>query len=176
MPVFEFVDADDPTARTRAKSHVARKAHRERRLREIEQYQGGPPPSPSVVVRYPSRTSTSTSDAPRAPGVVVRHPSRTITTTLDAPQIDQPVNRQPPQELLQPAQTELPIVLTRDDTETESDEDGPTIGDLGELDTYASRIAARPRHAFWTAFWQLNPGDRNLLQWCKSALSPLSSI
>lgn len=181
MPVFEFVDADDPTARTRAKSHVARNAHRERRLREIEQYQGGAPPAPSVVVQYPIRTSTSTSDAPRAPGVVVvRHPSRTSTTTPDAPQrLDQPVRRQPTQELqelLQPAPTEQPIVSTRDDTETESDEDVPTIGDLGELDTYASRITARPQHAFWTAFSRLNAGDQNLLQWCKSALSPVPSV
>ena len=155
MPVFEFVDADDPTARTRAKSHVARKAHRERRLREIEQYQNGPPPASSVVVRYRSRAST---------------------TSPDALQLDQPVKRQPTQELLQPAQTEQPMVSTRHDTETESEEDVPIIGDFAGLNTYASRITARPRNAFWTTFSHLDAGDQKLLHWCKSALSLASAM
>ena len=148
MPVFEFVDADDPTARTRAKSHVARKAHRERRLREIEAYQTHTPPAPSAQ-EFPSRAAVSTP----------------ITPYLGKPSKQLPVQKKVPRP---PPITTQPAVLTPPETELESDDDVPSVGDSDGLDTYALRVAARPQDAFWTVYSQLDSGDRNLLQWCKS--------
>ena len=157
MPVFEFVDQEDPTARTRAKSHVARNAHRDRRLREIEAYHSRVRPAPKAV-QYADRTSTS---------------------TPDTPQVDQPIKQQSKQELPPPQYKNPETTLTPPDSEADSGEDVETIGSSGEptgLDTYASRVAARPQDSFWTVYSQLNTGDRNLLQWCKSALSLAPSL
>src|ERR1700730_18563955 len=83
MPVFEFVGSDDPTARRRAKSHLARQAHRERRLREIEIYQSQrqalatPPHDPEHDGGPPPSATKSESPVEQRPVLAIRQPPRT---------------------------------------------------------------------------------------------------
>jgi cellulase/cellobiase CelA1 len=162
MRVFEFVNPEDPAARTRAKSHVARKAHREKRLREIEAFQNRARPTPTSVQRS----------------------GHASTSLPDAPQLELPIGQKLGQALLLPRYAEPQTSSTSSESEASSDDDTtPTeystqhIADHSTwLDTYASRVGARPHDSFWTVYSQLNIGDRNLLQWCKSALALLHSL
>ena len=160
MPVFKFIYSEDPAARTRVKSHVARKANHARRLRDIEAYQGRVQPAPkSLQCRHHAGTSTP-----------------------DTLHLDKPVGHQLDPGLLLPRSAELETNPTLSSSEigpndnatirTRSDEQ--LTDPLTLLNTYASRVASRPRDFFWTMYSQLNTGDRNLLQWCESNL-PLSS-
>jgi hypothetical protein len=157
MPVFEFISSEDPAARTRVKSYAARKANRERRLREIKAYQ----------LRVQSAHKP------------LQHRDHSSTSIPDAPQLDQPIGQQLGQRPILPRPAEPEIALTSLNHETSSKDDATikTYSDeqitdpLTWVDTYASRVAARPRDSFWTGYSQLNVGDRNLLQWCESTLS-----
>jgi hypothetical protein len=151
MPVFEFVDSDDPTARRRAKSHLARQAHRERRLREIEAYQ-----SQRQALLTPPHD-----------------PERDGYSPPDAQKLEEPIEQRPVQVVLQPPHTDQEVGILSPDSEDDSDEHGPRMESSSKqtwLDTFASRVAARPNDAFWSVYSQLNSGDRNLLQWCESIL------
>lgn len=156
MPIFEFVDSEDPTARTKAKSHVARKAHRERRLREIEAYQ------------------RSVQAAPRS----LQPPGQASTSTPDAPQLEQPVVQLVMQGVLLPQHKKSETTQATPKDESGLSSEITTIESSSEeitnpstwIDTYASRVAARPQDSFWRTYSQLSTGDRNLLQWCKSTL------
>lgn len=154
MPVFEFVDPDDPTARTKAKSHVARKAHQEKRLREIRSYQSRVKPV-TKVVQSSSHASTSTLDTLRP-----KQPRREqLDEDLILPQLAEPQTT--------PTSVESTTTSEGDTTTTEySDEQSEDPSTW--VDTYASRVGARPLDSFRTVYLQLDAGDRNLLQWCKS--------
>jgi hypothetical protein len=145
MPVVEFFDYDDPTSRTRARSYVAKKAVRDKRLRQIDAYQRG-------LREAPKAQQCADSTATRAPD------------TPDTLNLKQAL---PPPHRIKPESTRKPP-----DSEADPDQDVPAIERPGEqdvLDTYASRVAARPHGSFWTVYSQLSAGDRNLLQWCKLA-------
>jgi hypothetical protein len=151
MPVFEFVGSDDPTARRRAKSHLARQAHRERRLREIEIYQ------------------SQKHALPTPPG----DPQHDGDPRPNAPKLKRPIEQRPVLAILQPPRPdqETDILLPKGDDDTdEHDSQMESSGKRTWLDTFASRMAARPNDTFWSVYLQLSSGDRNLLQWCESIL------
>jgi hypothetical protein len=160
MPVFEFVNPDDPTARSKAKSHVARKAHREKRLREIESYRSRVDPVPKSI-QGPSHASSSTSNVPP---------------------LEQPIRQQPDEELTLPRNAEPQTASPSSESGPSSDGDTAATEYSDEqsadpstwVDTYASRVTARPQDSFWTAYSRLDAGDRNLLEWCKSTMLTLS--
>jgi hypothetical protein len=160
MPVFEFVNPDDPAARRKAKSHVARKAHREKRLREIETYQSRVIP---VLKSLPS-------------------PNHASTSPPDAPQLSLPIGHQRVQERALPRYAKPQTASTSPESATSSDGDTAATEYSDEqmpstwVDTYASRVGARPQDSFWTLYSQLSSGDRNLLQWCKSIPPLVSSL
>jgi hypothetical protein len=163
MPVFEFVGSDDPTARRRAKSHLARQAHRERRLREIEVYQ-----SQKHALATPPHDPEHDGDSPP-----------------DAPKLERPIEQRPVLAILQrPPHPDQEIGILspeseNDTSENDTSEHGPQIESSGErtwLDTFASRVAARPNDTFWSVYSQLSSGDRNLLQWCESILLMVPSL
>lgn len=156
MPVFEFVDPDDPAARSKAKSHVARKAHREKRLREIESYRSRVDPAPKSA----------------------RNPSDTSSSTLDVP-----IRRQLVDELSRPRDAERQTASPSSESGPSSDgdtaatecSDEPSADRATWVDTYAARVTARPHNSFWTAYSRLDAGDRNLLEWCKCTVPTLPS-
>jgi hypothetical protein len=151
MPVFEFVDSDDPTARRRAKSYLARQAHRERRLREIEVYQ---------------RQRQSLATPPHDPEHDGDSPS-------DTPNLEKSIGKLPALTLLQPPRTDPGIGILSPESDKDPDEHGSKMEPSGKqthLDTFASRMAARPNDTFWSVYSQLSSGIRNLLQWCESIL------
>jgi hypothetical protein len=148
MPVFEFVGSDDPTARRRAKSHLARQAHRERRLREIEVYQ-----SRKLALATPPRDPERDGDSPP-----------------DAPKLEKPIKQRPVPTVFQPPHTNQGPGILSPESENDADEHG---GKQTWLDTFASRVAARPNDTFWSVYSQLSTGDRNLLQWCESMVPSL---
>ena len=161
MPVFKFIYSEDPAARTRAKSYVARKANRARRLRQIEAYQGRMQPVPKSP-QYRHHTSTST------PEIL---------------NLDKRIGRQLDPSLLLPQSVEPETNLNSFSSEIGPDDNATTktrsveqITDpLTPVNTYASKVASRPRDLFWTMYSQLSPGKRNLLQWCESDLSSSST-
>jgi hypothetical protein len=151
MPVFEFVDSDDPTARRRAKSHLARQAHRERRLREIEIYQ-----SQRQALATPPHDPEHDGGPPP-----------------NAPKLERPVEQRPVLAILQPPHTDQEIGILSPKSDDDTDDHGPKTESSDQqiwLDTFASRVAARPNDTFWSVYSQLSSGDRNLLQWCESIL------
>ena len=157
MPIFEFVDSDDPTARRRAKSHLARQAHRERRLREIEIYQ-----SQKHALATPPHDPEHDGDSPP-----------------DAPKLERLIEQRPVLAILQPPRPDQEIGILSPESDNDNDNDNDTgehdpqmesSGKRTWLDTFASRMAARPNDTFWSAYSQLSSGDRNLLQWCESIL------
>jgi hypothetical protein len=163
MPVFEFVNPEDPGARTRAKSHVARKAHREKRLREIEVFRNRARPTPESV----------------------QGSSHAGTSLPDAPQLDQPIRQKLGEGQLLPRYEEPQSSSASSESEASSSDDDTTLTDYSNqhvvdhskwLDMYASRVGARPHDYIWDLYSRLNIGDRNLLQWCKSALALLHSL
>ena len=151
MPVFEFVGSDDPAARKRAKSHLARQAHRERRLREIEVYQ-----SQRLALATPPHDPEHDGGSPP-----------------DAPKLEKPIEQRLVLAVLQPPHTDQDVGILSPESEDDSDEHGPKMESSGKqtwLDTFASRVAARPNDTFWSVYSRLSSGDRNLLQWCESIL------
>lgn len=156
MPVFEFVNPDDPTARSKAKSHVARKAHREKRLREIESYRSRVDPAPKPAPN-PSDASSSTPDVP------IR---RQLVDELPRPRDAEPQTASPSSES---------GPSSDGDTAATEFSDEPSADRLISVYTYAARLTARPRDSFWTAYSRLDAGDRNLLQWCKCTVPTLPS-
>ena len=151
MPVFEFVGSDDPTARRRAKSHLARQAHRERRLREIEIYQ-----SQKHVLATPPQDAAHDGDP-----------------SPDAPKLKRPIEQRPVLAILQPPRPDQEIRILSPESDNDTNEHDPrkeSSGKRTRLDTFASRMAARPNDTFWSVYLQLSSGDRNLLQWCESIL------
>jgi hypothetical protein len=161
MPIFEFVNPDDPAARSKAKSHVARKAHREKRLREIESYRSRVDQAPRSV-QSPGHALSAVSA-----GALMKLPTR--------PQLDDERTRlrDGGVQTASPSSESAPG-SDGDTAITEYSDEQPSSDPPTWLDTYASRIAARPHHSFWMAYSQLDAGDRSLLEWCQ--LSSRSAV
>lgn len=157
MHAFKFINAVDPAERTRVKSYVAKKANRERRLRQIEAYRRRILPAPESL-RYRGDTSTLTQDAPQSERPIEQSVGRRVLLIRS-----------------KEAQTALTLadndIGPGDDKTTRTWSDEQTSEPTTWIDTYASRVAARPRDSFWTMYSKLNSGDRNLLQWCELTVS-----
>jgi hypothetical protein len=153
MPVFKFVDPDDPTALSKAKSHVARNAHRKKRLHEIESYRSCVDPAPKSI-QSTGHASSSTSDVLPLEQLIRQQPNEELTLPRDAePQTASPSSESRPS--------------SDGDTAATKYSDEQSVDPSTWVDTYASRVTARPQDSFWTAYSQLDAGDRNLLEWCK---------
>jgi hypothetical protein len=157
MRAFEFINTVGPAERAGVKPYIARKANCERRLPQIEAYRRRTLPAPESL-RYRGDTSTLTQDAPQS----------------ERP-IEQSVGRQVLLIRSKEAQTALTLadndIGPDDDKTTRTWPDEQTSDPITWIDTYASRVAARPRDSFWTMYSELNSGDQNLLQWCELTVS-----
>lgn len=129
MPAFQFVDSDDPNARSKAKSHITGRAHRRKRLLETESYQSRAGPS------LKSGLSSSTSEV----------------LPLEPP-IQEQLGQEPT--LLRDAEilTALPSSESRlssdGDTAVTKYSDEQSADLPTSVNTYISRVTSRPQNSF----------------------------
>lgn len=163
MPVFKFISPDDPTALSKAKSHVAKCTHRQKRLDNVKSHRSRVDSAPKSI-RSTGHASSSTSQIPPLEQPIRQQPGEQLTLPRDAePQT------------ASPSPSPKSGLSSDGDTAQKEYSDKQNADPSTSVNTYASRVTARPQDSFWTAYSRLDTGDRNLLEWCKSTILMLSS-